>query len=97
MQRTENGVNHPFQVDVDVAVPEAKDPEALAGENSVSHPIMLGLRPVGMSRAVDLDHYATGKAYEIEIVAAEGRLPPEVKSLPAQRPEAEPEPSLLRR
>lgn len=58
---------------------------------------MLSLIVFAMLAAVHLDDKATIEAYEVEIVASERRLPPDMETQRAQSPETRPQPDLFAR
>ena len=52
----------------------------MPAQDRVAHEIMIFLPIIAVLTAVNLDHNSARKAGEVEVVASEGRLPPNVKA-----------------
>ena len=66
-------------------VPESENPEAFATKNPVANRIMGGLFIGAVMAPVDLNDQSVGQAGEVQIVAAERNLSPDMETL---RPKA---------
>jgi hypothetical protein len=72
-------------------VPESQDLESLASQQFIPTGIVSDLSIFGMPPAVEFDHQAAIETDEVEDVASERRLSPEVETFGSQLPQANPE------
>ena len=83
-ERLTDVVGHPFEVVVQASVPEPENLEPFPREDTVPHPVVIGLALRCMVRAVEFNHQAAIETDEIQEIALERRLTTEVESVGAE-------------
>jgi hypothetical protein len=92
----EDGLDHSFEIGVDLGIPEPADAEAHRREYGVAPSVAHGASVPAVLAAIELDHDPLLEACEVDHEGTDGNLPSEMQVRGAKQPELTPQLPLLR-